>query len=265
MAFKSELDEIFAGYVVNAPLSHALYRTAEANHLRQTSLCRPVLDLGCGSGEFAQLTLCGNVDLGIDVSLRRLSLRHPDCRHLCQSDACRMPFADSAFQTVLAVSVLEHLHQPQRALAEICRVLKPGGNLIGTATLLDMHEQLFYPHLLQRLGLSRLGNLYVRLHDRLFAHHSLLPQRDWEEMFVFSGLKLLVSKKIVGPQLTRYWDMLLPFAWPYRILPRWAYSLMCHPPGVRALVRKKLLPLCYSEESGGSSLFFVARKPEELP
>lgn len=255
-------EAIFTGYAMVAPLAHALYRTAETNYLRQAQLFRPVLDLGCGSGEFAQLALRGNVDVGIDVSLGRLSQRRPGYCNVSLGDACRLPFADDEFQTVLAVSVLEHLHQPQQALVEVCRVLKPGGHLIGTATLLDMHEQLFYPGLLRSLSLSR---LYIRLHDRLFEHRCLHTQPQWEEIFVSSGLELLVCRKIVSPRLTRYWDMLLAFAWPYRVLPRWVYSLISRPPGVRALVQKWLLPLCDSEDSNGSSLFFVARKPEESP
>lgn len=266
LAFKS-LEEIFAGYARVAPLAHALYRTAEANHLRQAPLLRPVLDLGCGSGEFAQLALRSNVDVGIDLSLRRLSRRNPDYRDACVSDACRLPFADDEFQTVLAVSVLEHLHHPEQVLAEVCRVLRPGGRLIGTATLLDMHEQLFYPPLLRCLRLSPLGRLYVRLHDWLFAHRCLLRQSQWEAMLTSTGtgLELLVSRKIVPPRLTRYWDLLLAFAWPVRLLPRWAYSLTFHPPGVRAWVQKHLLPLCGAKENVGSSWFFVARKPEESP
>jgi len=261
------LEAIFEGYATAEPLAHALYRTAEARQMHRVPLFRPVLDLGCGSGEFAQLALGENVDVGIDVSWRRLSRcrRRAAHLHLCLGNACRLPFAEEQFQTVLTVSVFEHLHQPQQALAEIFRVLKPGGHLVGTATLRDMHEQLFYPQLLHRLGLSRLGRWYIRLHNRLFAHRCLLSQLQWDEMFAASGLELLVRRKIVVPRLTRCWDMLLPFALPYRFLPRWAYSLICRPPGVRALVRKMLLPLCYAEEIDGSSLFFVARKAEETP
>jgi SAM-dependent methyltransferase len=266
LEFKS-LEEIFAGYAAVAPLALALYRTAEAKHLREASMFRPVLDLGCGSGEFVQLALRGAVDLGLDVSWQRLS-RCPQGvghRQLCLGDACRMSFADAEFQTVLSVSVLEHLSQPQKALVEVRRVLKPGGHFIGTAALVDLHEQLFYPCLLAPFRSARLARLYVRLHDRLFAHRCLLSQSQWEGMFAASGLELLVSRKIVSPRLTRYFDLLLPFAWAYRVLPRWAYSFLCRPPGVRALVQKMLLPLCYAEESDGSSLFFVARKPEESP
>lgn len=254
------LNDTFARYAAITPLAHALYRTAEVKHLNQEELFRPVLDLGCGSGEFVHLAMRSNVDVGIDVSLRRLFQRDTSYGNVCQGDAGRLPFDEDVFQTVLCVSVLEHLHQPQRVLAEVYRVLKPGGCFVGTATLVDMHEQLFYPQLLRRLGLSR---LYLRLHDRLFEHRCLLTQAQWEDMFAACGLELLVSRKIVSPRLTRSWDMLLAFAWPYRVLPRWAYSLMFRPPGVRALVQRWLLPLCFAEESDGSSLFFVARKPEE--
>lgn len=264
MAFYS-LEEIFTGYATVTPLAHALYRTAEAKHLLQEPVGRPVLDLGCGTGDFARLALRGFVDVGLDVSWRRLSQgrRYASSPHRCLGNACRLPFADEEFQTVLAVSVLEHLCQPHEAVAEVYRVLKRGGCLVGTATLLDMHEQLFYPSLLRRLGLSPLGCLYTRLHDRLFEHRGLRTQTQWEEMFADSGLELLVSRKIVSPRLTWYWDMLLPFALPYRLFQSRGYSFICRPPGVRYLVQKMLMPLCHDDENEGSSWFFVARKREE--
>jgi SAM-dependent methyltransferase len=63
------LDEIFTGYAAVAPLPHALYRTAEAQHLCQAPLFRSVLDLGCGSGEFAKLALRSNVDVGVKAEI----------------------------------------------------------------------------------------------------------------------------------------------------------------------------------------------------
>ena len=42
----------------------------------------------------------------------------------------RLPFAAGAFDVVLASWVLEHLPQPERACAEIARVLKPGGRFV---------------------------------------------------------------------------------------------------------------------------------------
>ncbi len=43
------------------------------------------------------------------------------------ADGCRMPFAADKFDVVLNVQVLEHVFEPMKMVAEIARVLKPGG------------------------------------------------------------------------------------------------------------------------------------------
>ena len=46
------------------------------------------------------------------------------------ADACALPFEDESFDTVLAVEVLEHVATPDKMIAEVHRVLKPGGALL---------------------------------------------------------------------------------------------------------------------------------------
>jgi SAM-dependent methyltransferase len=48
------------------------------------------------------------------------------------ADAYRLPFGDGAFDVVLCTEVLEHLHTPAAALAEMYRVLRPDGKLLLT-------------------------------------------------------------------------------------------------------------------------------------
>jgi SAM-dependent methyltransferase len=48
------------------------------------------------------------------------------------ADAYRLPFDDGAFDVVLCAEVLEHMHTPALALAEMSRVLKAGGRLLLT-------------------------------------------------------------------------------------------------------------------------------------
>lgn len=52
--------------------------------------------------------------------------------HLQQADVCRRPYTEGFFDRVLMISILEHLHpeDPQHALLEVRRVLRPAGQLV---------------------------------------------------------------------------------------------------------------------------------------
>lgn len=64
------------------------------------------------------------------------------------ADASRLPLADASIDTVLLLEVLEHLRYPAQALAEITRVLRPGGRLLLTVPFLyPVHDA---PHDYQR-------------------------------------------------------------------------------------------------------------------
>ncbi|MGR9108780.1 MAG: class I SAM-dependent methyltransferase [Gammaproteobacteria bacterium] len=96
-----------------------------------------VLDCGCGPGsmtlDIAELVNPGSV-FGIDSSSiqieQALSLqRHRaiDNARFFVGTAYQLPFADEHFDVVFAHAVLYHLREPERALAEFRRVLKPAG------------------------------------------------------------------------------------------------------------------------------------------
>jgi ubiquinone/menaquinone biosynthesis C-methylase UbiE len=60
-----------------------------------------------------------------------LAKRLPEHR-VVVGDIESLPFPDATFSTVLCTEVLEHVPNPSTALAEMHRVLKPGGHLIGS-------------------------------------------------------------------------------------------------------------------------------------
>ena len=96
---------------------------------------RRVLDAGCGSGPlFAALRDQGAIVTGIDSSIKMLELarlRLGAGADLHLADLGRpLPFPDAAFDDVVASLVLHYLEDWGPALAELRRVLKPGGRLI---------------------------------------------------------------------------------------------------------------------------------------
>lgn len=52
--------------------------------------------------------------------------------HVEKGDICGMPFGDNSFDLVLATDIIEHVEDDHRAVAEIHRVLKPGGHVLIT-------------------------------------------------------------------------------------------------------------------------------------
>jgi malonyl-CoA O-methyltransferase len=65
-------------------------------------------------------------------------LRHvPSPIKTKQGSLLNLPFADGAFDCVFCVEALEHTVNPEIAVAEICRVLKPGGKVV----IIDKNKQ----------------------------------------------------------------------------------------------------------------------------
>jgi methionine biosynthesis protein MetW len=93
------------------------------------------LDVGCGDGRTMSrfLTACAGSCVGVDVSSRAVeSARSIGVDARIIDDAGSLPFPDASFDLVTCVEVLEHLFAPHTAVAEIHRVLRPGGHLLVT-------------------------------------------------------------------------------------------------------------------------------------
>lgn len=93
-----------------------------------------VLDLATGSGDLA-LALsraCPDASvIGVDFCLPMLlAARRKGIAKLIQADGMQLPLPDSAFDVVTIAFGLRNMESWQRGLAEIARVLRPGGHLL---------------------------------------------------------------------------------------------------------------------------------------
>jgi ubiquinone/menaquinone biosynthesis C-methylase UbiE len=136
---KREFDNWSRHYDLD-PLQYIFFRPA---HRMLLAELKPdenrILDIGCGTGAFAarlltarpQASVCG-LDLS-DGMLEQCSQR-PEVSagrlHLAQGDSQRLPFADHTFDAITCTHSFHHYPRQAAVVAEMYRVLRPGGRLL---------------------------------------------------------------------------------------------------------------------------------------
>jgi ubiquinone/menaquinone biosynthesis C-methylase UbiE len=115
-----------------ARLDECLQRSLPANGTGAT-----LLDLGCGTGhQMAELRGRGFEVTGVDGSAEMLEharANNPRAE-IHQADVADLPLEDASFDYLLCIEVLRYLSEPERCVAEMARVLRPGGAALVTAT-----------------------------------------------------------------------------------------------------------------------------------
>jgi SAM-dependent methyltransferase len=96
--------------------------------------CESFLDAGCGDGRYLRALEAELPDriAGVDISERILETARvaiPQAA-LRQGNLESLPFDDASFEVVLCTQVIEHVLDAAAGVAELARVLKPGGRLV---------------------------------------------------------------------------------------------------------------------------------------
>lgn len=152
-----------------------------------------ILELGCGLGnDGLELLRSGYNVVETDIAPGELSEAKKmhdregfsgDCAHIL-SDAENLPFKDGSFDAVFMVAALHHLPNPEAALREVKRVLRPGGVfVVGTEPNTWQHKTI-YP----------VGNFFLKLVFRLLGKENKAIEHVSEadqETEGFSGDELI--------------------------------------------------------------------------
>lgn len=105
-----------------------------------------VMDLGCGGGhlvrDLARAVGESGRAVGFDVSADQISAATALCEglpaaELVQGDGTDLPFSEASFDAIASIQTLEYIADVGRALAQVRRVLKPGGRAVLISVLWD--------------------------------------------------------------------------------------------------------------------------------
>ena len=94
----------------------------------------PIADIGCYASEvLISLHKLGYTKLtGIDLNSKVHEMPYSTAIHYEVSDFKKTPFPNEAFKAITSISVIEHGFDPEALLAEISRLLKPGGFFVAS-------------------------------------------------------------------------------------------------------------------------------------
>ncbi len=122
--------------LANRSLNTALRQLAPVAHGR-------MLDVGCGRKPYQALFAPFiRTHVGVDMPSSMHGVQQSDAL----ASAMAIPFAAASFDTVLATEVLEHVATPTQMIAEISRVLRPGGTLILSVPFHEPLHELPYDY-----------------------------------------------------------------------------------------------------------------------
>lgn len=197
-----------------------------------TKLSGTVLDFGCGSRPYESLFTRATCYIGLDTPISGHD--HAGSRVDVLYDGRTLPFAAAAFDGVVSFEVFEHVFEPDAALDEIRRVLKPQGHLLLTTPFAwDEHEQPYdyarytsfgLQHLLRRNGFEVLElkktTTYVRAIGQVliaYVSQHLSPRGKWtarlfQLLFVAPLTLLVLVMDAVLPKRYEYFSNCLVLA-----------------------------------------------------
>lgn len=163
------------GVFVN-PFYFARRGLADAIKRYSMQLKGVLLDVGCGTKPYRALFTVDEY-IGLDIASEASRVRGiADYFY----DGNLFPFPDETFDSILCNQVLEHVFNPDRFLAEINRVMKPGAKMLLTVPFVwDEHEQPYDYARYTSFGLKALlerNCLRVLKHEKLGADVSTLFQ-----------------------------------------------------------------------------------------
>lgn len=168
-----------------------------------------LLDFGCGRKPYQDLF---SVTEYVGVDMAETGHDHKNSKIDVYYDGKRLPFHDSAFDSLFCSEVLEHIFNPDEILPELNRVLKPGAKVLITVPFSWNEHEMPYDyaryssegikHLVEKNGfkiieLTKSGN-FARVNFQLWALYFFELFKKWGRAGYLLSLLFIAPINIAG-------------------------------------------------------------------
>lgn len=267
MTEANRAEGILRAHLREMPLHRVIMRTIEARILTEVPMPGPILDIGCGDGHFGSIIFPAGAEVGLDPGLSDLAEAGPRGVYRLRvcADSGAMPFPSGHFGSVVSNCVFEHIPDIDATVAEIARVLRPGGTFACTVVGENFSEFLTNARTWKRFGLSGAHRAYLDWFNRKSVHYRFDSPPIWKERFERVGLGVRRWRYYLSPRAARVFHRVhyvsLPHLLARKLTGRWVPfpSLMENAFWVRRLSPYTAEP----EPPAGSCIAFVCvRRPD---
>jgi len=213
-------DEIMCGFSHVAQLyphipSMTIWRSCEYAAYKRYRLPEPILDVGCGDGQYFRLVwpeIKNVVGVDIDVSALGAAAESGVYSAVHNVPAVSMPFDPNSFASAFANCSLEHMDNIEVVLKNVWKVLQPGGKFLLSVTTEKFLEWTTLPQL---MNLLKLPLIEEHLLEKYKTYHHLVSAftpKDWANKLGEAGFEILEHIPIV-PEILGRFNMFSDMLW----------------------------------------------------
>ncbi len=186
------MKDFLYNHLRDLPYFRALLRAVESSYYQDFDLPAPILDLGCGDGDFAQLTFDVPIDVGLDpwhAPIQEAG-RRSIYSLLVEADGSAQPVPNDTFASAFSNSVLEHIPGVDAVLDELARVMRPGAPFYFCVPNQNFLPTLSIAQFFNRIGLRSLARAYMDFFNRISRHHHCDDPATWRTRLEKTGFTL---------------------------------------------------------------------------
>ncbi|HPO90819.1 MAG TPA: class I SAM-dependent methyltransferase [Victivallales bacterium] len=148
------------------------------------------IDIACGIGLFTNylFSKCKNA-VGLDISLNNIKIAQHFRQNnifFLQADAENIPHPDKVFDILISICALEHFSNPDRAIREFYRILKPQGKILLTVDSLNNIK----------------SQEFINFHKKYCSVCNYFSENSIKQLLEKNGFDVIVVKSLLRSEIS---------------------------------------------------------------